>query len=133
VRIRISPSKDQVISIVIHRWHDNVMTPLNEGERLNSDKDEADFIRGYVGSYPNYFFDVTLEELPAFLKMLKEYDGSSKEQVAALLRFGVNRAENKFWPTYDWFQQDFDKRDALRAGLFDLNRYYHLAAQAPAQ
>jgi len=130
VRIRISPTQDQVVSIVVHRWHDNVMTPVDENERLNSNKDEVDFIKGYVGSYPNYFFDVRLEELPAFLTMLKEYDGS-KQDVAALLRFGVNRAESTFWEKYDWFQQDFNMSDPLRAGLFDLNRYYHLAVKGP--
>ncbi|SHO49781.1 fatty acid cis/trans isomerase [Desulfopila aestuarii] len=133
VRIRISPTQDQVVSIVVHRWHDNVMTPLNEDERLNSNRDEVDFIRGYVGSYPNYFFDVSLEELPDFLNMLKEYDSRKKEDVAALLRFGVNRAESNFWEKYDWFQQDFDKSDPLRSGLFDLNRYYHLAVKGPAK
>jgi len=132
VRIRISPARDQVVSIVVHRWHDNVMTPLDEEERLNPNRDEVDFIRGYVGSYPNYFFDVRLEELPAFLTMLKVYDGSEQD-VAALLRFGVNRAEGDFWEKYDWFQRDFDQSDPQRAGLFDLNRYYHLAVKGPTR
>lgn len=126
VRIRIAPDKDQVVSIVVHRWHDDVQTLSQEKEKLNAKKDEVDFIRGYVGSYPNYFFDVPLEELSTFLSMLQKYD-NSKQSMALLLRYGVNRADKDFWEKYDWFQQDFDKSDPLRAGLFDLNRYYHLA------
>jgi len=132
VRIRVSPTRDQVVSMVVHRWHDNVMTPKDEDLRLNPKKDKVDFIRGYVGSYPNYFFDVELEELPEFLLMLKEYDHNSAQAKERLHRFGVNRADTDFWEKYDWFQQDFNKSNPLRAGLFDLNRYYYLAA-SPGQ
>ncbi|MFV0437826.1 MAG: fatty acid cis/trans isomerase [Desulfopila sp.] len=131
VRIRISPTRDQVVSMVVHRWHDNVLTPIGEDQRLSPHNDQVDFIRGYVGSYPNYFFDVRLEELPQFLTMLKTYDGSEKA-IGQLLHFGVNRADADFWEKYDWFQQDFDRRNPLTAGRFDLNRYYHLAVSPAA-
>jgi hypothetical protein len=132
VRIRISDEKSEVVSMVIHRWHDDVRTLSREEDKLNAEKDEVDFIRGYVGSYPNYFFDVTLEELPQFLKLLQTYDGSN-EKVTELLDYGVNRANGDFWTRYDWFQQDFIESDRLRAGLFDLNRYYHLAVKNRAE
>jgi hypothetical protein len=127
VRIRIPGSRNQVVSMVINRWHDDVRTLSREEDKLRPEKDEANFIRGYVGSYPNYFFDVEVKDLPDFLKMLKSYDGTPAA-VAKVLKYGVNRADADFWEQYDWFQQDFLASDPLRAGLFDLNRYYHLAA-----
>jgi hypothetical protein len=30
----------------------------------------------------------------------------------------------RFWETYDWFQQQLNENDPVHAGLYDLNRYY---------
>jgi hypothetical protein len=35
----------------------------------------------------------------------------------------VNRAEDRFWELYDWFQAKADETDPVNAGLYDLNRY----------
>jgi len=40
----------------------------------------------------------------------------------------VNRADDRFWELYDWFQAEAFKADPIQAGLFDLNRYYPAAA-----
>ncbi len=127
VRIKNIPGEqDKVISVVINRWHDDVSTLFGEASRLRPDKDSAAFVEGFVGSYPNYFFEVDLEDLPAFLRSLDEYDGG-EESIAMLSKFGVNRGDESFWQVYDWLQQRFLDSDPLRAGVFDLNRYYHLA------
>ncbi len=126
VRVKIPNEQDRVISVVINRWHDDVSTLFGEASRLSPEKDSAAFIEGFVGSYPNYFFEVDLEDLPVFLRTLEEYDGK-EESVAMLSKFGVNRGDENFWQVYDWFQQKFFESDPLRAGVFDLNRYYYLA------
>lgn len=126
VRIIISETESEVVSMVIHRHHDDVRTMSKEEDNLNPDKDEADFIPGYIGSYPNYFFVVDLADLPEFLRSLKEYDGS-ETAINSIARFGINRAHPKFWFHYDWFQKDFNSKEPDKAGLFDLNRYYYLA------
>lgn len=127
VRIRIAPGHDEVLSVVVHRWHDDVLTLSREEEKLNHNRDVVDFIRGYVGSYPNYFFDVPLDELSDFLVMLKTYDPDDRKSLALLRKYGINRADDDFWEAYDWFQADFLAKNPLMGGLFDLNRYYHLA------
>lgn len=114
--------------MVVHRWHDDLRTMHSEEDKLDPSKDQADFIPGFVGSYPNYFFIVELGRLPDFLRLLKEYDGSP-EAIERIAEFGVNRADDDFWDHYDWFQQQFLASDRLRAGLFDLNRYYHKALE----
>lgn len=130
VRIRVSEDRDEVVTMVINRWHDDVRTLSREEEKLDPAKDTADFIRGYVGSYPNYFFDVKLADLPDFLRTLKDYD-HSEAAIRKLLTYGVNRADDDFWEQYDWFQEGFLQSAPQRAGLFDLNRYYHLAVKRP--
>ena len=82
-----------------------------------------DFINGSIGSYPNYFFDVEGKDVPDLFDLLENYDGSP-EYVAKANKYGVSRADDDFWETYDWFQHWFDEDDPLRAGRYDLNRYY---------
>lgn len=128
VRIRIPDRDDAIISIIIHRWHDNVTFLFSERNTLNPEKDKADFINGFVGSYPNYFVDLTIDDLPEFFYLLANYNGSP-EHVARFKRFGVNRAESHFWEVYDWFQERFNRVAPDTAGLFDLNRYYYEAVE----
>lgn len=134
VRIMVNESEDDDIylSVVINRWHDDVTTLFGEGKRLRPEKDNAAFIKGFVGSYPNYFFEVDYNDLPDFLEALRDYD-ASPALVARLSRYGVNRAQSNFWEVYDRFQQRFNETDPVKAGLFDLNRYYHLAKEQGRQ
>lgn len=129
VRIANIPGKaDIVLSIVIDRWHDNVRFLFREKNTLDPTKDRANFITGFVGSYPNYFFVVDARDLPDFLDTLDNYDGGAF-YVEKLAKYGINRAESDFWEHYDWFQEEFTKSDRKNSGLVDLNRYYNLAIE----
>jgi len=125
MRIRLKDGKDLAISIVINRWHNNVTYLFGEKDTLDASKDSADFIHGLIGSYPNYFFDVREEDLPDFLDLLAHFDKSRDYE--RLAKYGVNRAEDRLWDMYDWFQNRFNEDEPVHAGLFDLNRYYYLA------
>jgi hypothetical protein len=120
--------KDTVISMVVDRWHDNVRFLFREGKFLDPSKDRADFLPGFIGSYPNYFFIVDASDLPDFLDILNNYDGS-EPYIQRLEKYGVNRAEDNFWEVYDWFQEEFNKSDKQLSGLVDLNRYSHKAIE----
>jgi Fatty acid cis/trans isomerase (CTI) len=124
IRIKNIPNKeDIVVSAVINRWHDNVSFMFSEKKSLNPNKDEFDFVEGFVGSYPNLFLVVDFKDLPDFFDMLHNYDGSEK-YVNKFLKYAINRGDDDFWETYDWFQERFYKDNPHEAGLFDLNRYY---------
>jgi hypothetical protein len=126
LRIRRKSGKDIAGTIVINRWHDNVAYLFGEDGRLDASKDNADFIPGLIGSYPNYFFDVREEDLPDFLDLLAHFDKSSRD-LERLAKYGVNRADERFWDVYDWFQKRFQEDEPVHGGLFDLNRYFHKA------
>lgn len=129
VRIKNIPGKDDIIiSAVVDRWHDNVRVLFREKKFLDSSKDRADFIEGFIGSYPNYFLVVDAVDLPDLFDVLDTYDGSPA-LVQRLEKYGVNRAEDDFWDVYDWFQQKFNESDRVNAGLADLNRYFYYALE----
>lgn len=127
IRIKNIPDKeDVVVSAVIDRWHENVRYLFKEKYLLDPSKDRADFVEGFVGSYPNYFFIVDFKDLGDFFEVLDKYDGS-EEYIRRIGEYGVNRANEKFWDVYDWFQKKFDESDPKNSGLADLNRYYYRA------
>lgn len=128
LRLKNTPQGDKFISMVINRWHDNVNTLFHEKKRLNPAKDTIDFFEGSMGSYPNYFFEVEFSDLADFFDMMHNYDGSQayKEK---LKKYGINRADNRFWGAHDWFLEKFKSQDPLNYGLYDLNRYYHKAVE----
>ncbi len=128
VRVRENAGKDKVITMVVNRWHDNVTYIFGEKNVQDTTKDRIDFIEGFIGSYPNYYFDVHKDDLPEFLDLLAVFHNSEKE-MAKLRKFGVNRAEDDFWLHYDWFQMRFNKDQPVQSGLFDLNRYNHTAME----
>ncbi len=127
VRIKNIPGKeDRVVSMVVDRWHDNVKFLFDEGDTLDPSKDKVDFIAGFIGSYPNFFFVVNAEDLPDFFDILDNYDGSPAF-IKRLEKYGINRADTQFWETYDWFQAEFYKDMKQYPGLIDLNRYFYYA------
>jgi hypothetical protein len=127
VRITNIPGReDEVISVIVDRWHDNVRYLFLESRALDPNKDRADFLNGFVSAYPNYFFIVEAKDLPDFYEILDNYD-NSEEYVARLNKYGVNRAADNFWEVYDWFQKEFNTYYGGEAGIVDLNRYFHLA------
>jgi hypothetical protein len=125
-RIRLSSGEDLVVSFVINRWHDNVAHLFGEDGALDPARDGTDIIKGFVGSYPNYYIDVHERDLPDFLDLMEYFDGSPGD-IERFIGYSVNRADEDFWETYDWFQERFNADEPVKAGLFDLNRYYHLA------
>ncbi len=124
VRVVVPDGKDIVGTIVINRWHDNVNSLFGESSRLNSAKDTLDIIPYSIGSYPNIFIIVNKEDLPDFMDILKNHDGSDKYN-QRIQKYIVRRGDSRFWKTFDWFQNDFNEKQGTEAGLYDLNRYYY--------
>ncbi len=126
IRVKMPLQDDLVISIVIHRWHNNVTFLFGEKRNLDPSRDSVDFFPGFIGSYPNYFFEVDLADINDFVGLLKKYRGSD-DDIEKLGKYGINRSDDNFWEMYDWFQDRFLQSDPVHAGLFDLNRYYYKA------
>jgi hypothetical protein len=127
MRIRMPKGKEDIVaSLVVNRWHNNVTYLFGEKDTLDSTKDRIDILRGFIGSYPNYFFDVTVAQMPDFLDLLENMK-DTPEDIARLKQYGINRSREDFWQHYDWLQQRFLKDQPVHAGIFDLNRYYFYA------
>jgi hypothetical protein len=123
LRVHDRQSEGDFVYTIIHdRAHENVAFLFGEKSRLIPQDDILTIVPGYFGSYPNLFFETSVESTPDFIAGLRVVN-SDEAFSAFVSRWGVRRTSPHFWATSDWFQSDFAAEQPLRAGLLDLNRY----------
>ena len=127
MRIRMNNGEYLLYSMVINRWHDNVSFIFNEESRTNVQNDRFNFVEGFIGSYPNAYFDIQQDDVSDLFGLLATFEKSYEKDFSQIGKYTVNRAEPEFWSVFDWFQNKYYESDKLNAGLFDLNRYYPIA------
>jgi hypothetical protein len=126
IKIEMNSGENYVYSMVINKWLHNVAFLFDEEDRRDTTKDNVDFIRGFIGSYPNIFAIVKQNDLPEFFRLIQNYQNDN-EHNRLLLKFFVNRANPNFWDVLDWFNEAFKQQNSLTYGLFDINRYFPTA------
>jgi hypothetical protein len=118
----MNSGKNLIYTLIINRWHKNVALLFDEESRLNASKDRINFVKGFLGSYPNIFVNVKQDDLSDFFNIIQNYKDTPKDN-KKILKYAVNRANPKFWEVFDWFNKEFKEEDPINYGLFDLNRY----------
>ena len=126
LRIRTDdPDRDPVYTLVVNKALSNLSFVFAEDIRRTPENDTLTVIPGFLGSYPNFFFSLTLQQMPEFIASLKNAR-STTDLDAFYSRFGIRRSNPEIWAYSDWFNAQYKKRQGLKAGLFDLNRYRNL-------
>ena len=87
--------------------------------------DTLTVIPGFVGSYPNFFFNVKQEQLTIFVEALKHAQ-TDQQKNTFYEEFGILRTNPEIWQYAGWFNAQHEKYRGIHAGLFDLNRYHNL-------
>jgi hypothetical protein len=79
-------------------------------------------VPGFLGSYPNLFFAVQVEQLADFVSLIKQ---SKDKEIAEKLysRYAVRHSNPKIWDFSDWFNAEYKKQQPIQAGWFDMSRY----------
>jgi len=122
VRIDSTGTRDLVYSLVHNKAHFNVAFMFDENERRNPSADTMTIVPGYLGSYPNFFFDVTGGEVPNLVARLTAV--TSDADFAKLAEaYGIRRSSPRFWELADWFHAERVRSVPIEAGRLDLNRY----------
>ncbi len=124
IRIRFPDGTSQAFTFVVNRWHTNVAFMFFEKGRLVPAKDTFNIIPGFLGSYPNFLFDIHIDDMPDFFRLLTNFQ-AKKPDVERLLKYGLARSDPDFWKQFDWMQAAFLKQQPIEGGLFDLTEYHY--------
>jgi hypothetical protein len=85
-------------------------------------EDYITVVRGFIGAYPNAFFQVPEQDLEHFVASIIGLQDDA-DYSALVDRYGVRRNAPWFWRLSDKFHRHYHNRQPVEAGLFDLNRY----------
>ena len=114
--------RDALYALVRNAAHTNVASLFREDARREPGKDTLTVVRGPLGSYPNFSFEVEVSDIDAFVRALLAVQGTVQFEALAS-RWGVRRTSPRFWSTFDWIHDYARRRNPTEAGLFDLGRY----------
>ncbi|WP_342348844.1 fatty acid cis/trans isomerase [uncultured Nitrospira sp.] len=119
--LSIGGSNAQVVTLIHDNGLSNVSHLLFEQERRLPEEDTVTVVRGFLGAYPNAFYQVEESTLEEFVSAV-EHLGSEEDYQALLNRFGVRRSDPDFWMHSDAIQAAYQNEAPIEAGLLDYNR-----------
>ena len=118
----IGDQRDEFYTLLQNSAHSNIAEPFREDLRRLPDEDGLTVVRGFIGAYPNYFFQVGENEIEAFtaaigaLKTPGDYLGLKQ-------RYGVRRNAPWFWRVADKVHARSQWLTPIEYGIFDFSRY----------
>ena len=95
---------------------------LWESARRLPEEDTLTVVPGFAGAYPNFFFDVAIDELEAFVSQVLVL-GDAADALRLVERWGIRRTNPDFWVYADFMNRLHRNNDPVTPGLFDLSRY----------
>lgn len=126
VRVRSQQENtDLVYTLLLNKALKNVAVMVAENLRREPELDTLTVFPGFLGSYPNFFFNVEKEKLSEFVEAIRNAR-TSKDKEDFYSKFGIRRSNPEIWQYTDWFNTQHKKYRNLNAGFFDLNRYHNL-------
>jgi len=123
--------KDLAYTVIRNKALSNNSFMFGEERRRIIDDDTLTIVKGHVGSYPNSFVRVHLDEIEEFVEsFLKIRDQLSYYNVAR--KYAIRRTSPSFWEEADWHYQKYLKDEPVEAGLFDMYRFNRIAEKSNA-
>ncbi len=122
VQVLGADQQEHVYTIVHNDGYSNNAQIFREAQRRIPQEDYLTVVKGFIGSYPNAFFQVQDKELDNFIRQIESMR-SAEDYAALVSRYGVRRTDSKFWPVSDTLHTRYRQDYPREAGLFDLNRY----------
>jgi hypothetical protein len=126
LRVKINdPATDLVYTLLVDQAYTNLSMMLLEETHRVPENDKLTIVPGFLGSYPNFFFNVEQNQLEQFITLIENAKtDSDKNQLYE--QFGVRRSNPNIWQQADWFNEQHRKYRGLEAGLLDMSRYKNL-------
>jgi hypothetical protein len=112
---------EQYITLLSNNAHLNMTSIFSEQKNRKPDEDQLSVLAGFVGAYPNAFFDVEEYTLSAFVDSIENLK-TEADYAAMLDSYGIRRTNPDFWQYSDKFKQAVQHQDPLTAGVLDYNR-----------
>jgi len=125
VRMGAAHEHDRAYTMIYNKAYksvSNFLESVDESDGRDYKLDTQTILPWLEGAYPNFFYVVKLEDIEQFVEQYNAI-GSRDDYEKFVGRFGVRRTNEDFWLHADWFNQQYQREQPVKAGIFDLNRY----------
>ncbi|HUE92725.1 fatty acid cis/trans isomerase [Pseudomonas sp.] len=125
LRLERADGRREVYSLLRNRAHSNVAFLLGEELRYQPALDTLTVYPGVLSSYPNFIFNVQVEQTAEFVAALEQArDSVAFEKVVE--RWGIRRTHPEFWRYFHDMSAYIQQTEPVEAGVLDMNRYQNL-------
>ncbi len=122
IRIYTTDGQQEVYSMLRNRAHSNVAFMLGEDLRYEPDRDTLTIYPGILSAYPNFAFNVPVQETDLFVHALQKVQTPADWQQVVQV-WGVRRTSSHFWDVFNDFTQYMLDHTPVQAAILDINRY----------
>jgi hypothetical protein len=111
----------RVLSLLRNSAHSNVAGLFDEDARRLPDEDSLIVLDGIVGAYPNVIFHLDADELPRFVRTVRNL-ASDADILRLHQRFAIRRTDARFWRISDAIHDYWQNADPRQAAILDYSR-----------
>ncbi|MES2918173.1 MAG: fatty acid cis/trans isomerase, partial [Pseudomonadota bacterium] len=122
LRVQAADGRRELYTLLRHRAHSNVAWMAGESLRFLPEEDRLMVFPGLLTSYPNFAFNLPVEQVPEFSDALLAVRGQA-DLDKVVQRWGVRRTHPRFWEIVNDFTAWQQEKDPREAGILDLNRW----------
>jgi hypothetical protein len=118
----IGGQREQAYTVLRNSGYSNIAQLFREQDRRLPAEDGLTVVNGFIGAFPNQFFQVHEKQLPLFAADIQALETAEDYQTLER-RYAVRRNAPWFWAVSDRLQAMYREQAGVESGLFDLNRY----------
>jgi len=122
VEVRNGDGTSRVYTILHNNSYTNNAQIFQEAQRHVPQEDSLTVVKGFIGAYPNAFFQVPEDALGDFAAAI-EGIRTEADYARLVTDYGIRRTDPRFWTVSDGMHARYEADSPREAGLFDLNRY----------
>ncbi len=122
LKLKMKHGEGRVFSLIHNNELYNNNFFFNEEERRNKDQDTLTIVPGFIGSYPNFFLEISENQISDFILNVQKIR-SERDFKDFAIKYGVRRSDPRFWSVLDWFHLKLKEESETEFGILDLNRY----------
>lgn len=113
---------EYVYTLLGERGHKNWKMPSMTKQDRDPNSDVIRAFKGYIGSFPHLFVDLSFEDAPSFLKEFHTVDTLAKWE-KFIGKYKIPRNSDRFWPFVDWIHGFISKNMKEEGAVVDLRNY----------
>lgn len=123
---------DLAYTVIRNKALSNNSFMFGEDRRRIVEDDTLTLVKGHVGSYPNAFCRVHIDQIHHFVEdYIKIRDQITYYNFAR--KYAVRRTSPNFWEEADWHYSNYLKEQPIDGGQFDMFRFNRIARKADSQ